>query len=137
MIPRRKVLTVDDSKTVRMIVRKVFRAHPFEIFEAENGREGLTMVAHERPALIFLDITMPEMDGIEMLTRLQADPELSSIPVTMLSAEGGRAHIDRVMSLGARAYIVKPFKPAELIETAERLLAETGSGGQNSGAVEK
>lgn len=126
MIPKRKILTVDDSKTVRMIVRKTFREQPYEIVEAENGVQGLEVARKEQPDLIFLDITMPLMDGVEMLTRLKSDPRLKEIPVTMLTAEGGQAHVGSVMQLGASAYILKPFKPAELVATATRFLGGPG-----------
>ena len=71
---RYKVLTVDDSKTVRIIVKKAFKPFDCEIFEAANGVEGLAVAAKENPDLILLDVTMPVMDGVEMLTKLKSDP---------------------------------------------------------------
>src|SRR5690606_29604241 len=87
---RYKVLTVDDSKTVRIIVKKAFKSYDCEIIEAANGVEGLAAAAKEQPDVILLDITMPVMDGVEMLTKLKADPATKAIPVVMLTAEGGR-----------------------------------------------
>ena len=66
-----KVLTVDDSKTIRMIVKKAFKDYDCEMFEAENGVEGLAIAAKEKPGLIVLDITMPVMNGIEMLEKIK------------------------------------------------------------------
>jgi two-component system cell cycle response regulator len=66
-----KVLTVDDSKTIRMIVKKAFQNYNVEITEAENGVEGLAAAAKIKPGLIILDITMPVMTGTEMLERLE------------------------------------------------------------------
>ena len=68
-----KVLTVDDSKTIRMIVKKAFQPYNCVVFEAENGVEGLAAATKEKPGLIILDITMPVMTGIEMLDRLKGD----------------------------------------------------------------
>ena len=119
---RNKVLTVDDSKTVRIIVRKAFKPYDCEILEAGNGVEGLAVAAKEMPDLILLDITMPVMDGVEMLTKLKADPQLKGIPVMMLTAEGGRDHVLKIAKIGVRDYIVKPFKEEVLIEKTGRII---------------
>lgn len=119
---RYKILTVDDSKTVRIIVRKAFRPFDCEILEAANGVEGLAVAAKEDPDLILLDVTMPVMDGVEMLTKLKADPALKGIPVMMLTAEGGRDNVLKIAKIGVRDYIVKPFKEDVLLEKAGRII---------------
>jgi two-component system cell cycle response regulator len=119
---RYKVLTVDDSKTVRIIVRKAFKPYDCDILEAGNGVEGLAVAAKENPALILLDVTMPVMDGVEMLTKLKSDPALKAIPVIMLTAEGGREHVLKIAKIGVRDYLVKPFKEEVLIEKCGRVL---------------
>ena len=119
---RYKVLTVDDSKTVRIIVKKAFKPFDCEILEAANGVEGLAVAAKETPDLILLDITMPVMDGVEMLTKLKSDPALKSIPVIMLTAEGGRDNVLKIAKIGVRDYLVKPFKEEVLIEKASRVI---------------
>ncbi|MFZ5494878.1 MAG: response regulator [Verrucomicrobiota bacterium] len=119
---RNKILTVDDSKTVRIIVRKTFKSYDCEILEAGNGVEGLALAAKAMPDLILLDVTMPVMDGVEMLTKLKADPQLKGIPVMMLTAEGGRDHVLKSAKIGVRDYIVKPFEEDVLIEKAGRII---------------
>ncbi len=119
---RYKILTVDDSKTVRIIVRKAFKTFDCEIFEAGNGVEGLAVAAKEMPDLILLDVTMPVMDGVEMLTKLKSDQALKGIPVMMLTAEGGRDHVLKIAKIGVRDYLVKPFKEDVLIEKAGRVI---------------
>ena len=119
---RNKIPTVDDSKTVRIIVRKAFKSFDCEISEAGNGVEGLAVAAKEQPDLILLDVTMPVMDGVEMLTKLKADAALKAIPVMMLTAEGGREHVLKIAKIGVRDYIVKPFKEEVLIEKAGRII---------------
>lgn len=119
---RNKVLTVDDSKTVRIIVRKAFKSFDCEILEASNGVEGLAIAAKDMPDLILLDVTMPVMDGVEMLTKLKADPQLRAIPVMMLTAEGGREHVLKIAKIGVRDYIVKPFKEDMLVDKAGRII---------------
>jgi two-component system cell cycle response regulator len=119
---RNKILTVDDSKTVRIIVRKAFKGYDCEILEAANGVEGLSVAAKDGPDLILLDITMPVMDGVEMLTKLKSDPITKGIPVIMLTAEGGREHVLKIAKIGVRDYIVKPFKEEVLVEKAQRII---------------
>jgi len=119
---RYKILTVDDSKTVRIIVRKAFKAFDCEILEAGNGVEGLAVASKEMPDLILLDVTMPVMDGVEMLTKLKSDQALKGIPVMMLTAEGGRDHVLKIAKIGVRDYLVKPFKEEVLIEKAGRII---------------
>lgn len=117
-----KILTVDDSRAVRIIVKKAFKAYNVEILESANGVEGLAMAAKQLPDLILLDVTMPVMDGVEMLAKLKADPSLKSIPVIMLTAEAGREMVLKIAKLGIRDYIVKPFKEDVLNEKVGRII---------------
>jgi two-component system, cell cycle response regulator len=119
---RYKILTVDDSKTVRIIVRKAFKGYDCDILEAGNGVEGLAIASKEMPDLILLDVTMPVMDGVEMLTKLKSDASLKAIPVMMLTAEGGRDNVLKIAKIGIRDYVVKPFKEEALIEKAGRII---------------
>ena len=77
-----KILTVDDSKTIRLIVAKAFKPFDCQIVEAASGVEGLEVAAREKPDIILLDVTMPVMDGFEMLTKLKADDALKGIPAS-------------------------------------------------------
>jgi CheY-like chemotaxis protein/anti-anti-sigma regulatory factor len=124
-----KVLTVDDSKTIRMIVKKALKPFDCEIFEAENGVEGLALAAREKPGLIVLDITMPVMNGVEMLKKLKAETALKGIPVIMLTAESGKENVLEIVKMGVSDYIVKPFQAEELIERAQKVVKlEPGKG---------
>lgn len=117
-----KVLTVDDSKTIRMIVKKAFTPYDCELFEAENGVEGLACAAREKPDLIVLDITMPVMNGAEMLERMRKEEALAKIPVIMLTAESGKENVMKIIKLGVKDYMVKPFKGEQLIERVLRIV---------------
>ena len=117
-----KVLTVDDSKTIRMIVKKAFQNYNVEITEAENGVEGLAAAAKIKPGLIILDITMPVMTGTEMLERLKGDANLKNIPVIMLTAESGKDNVLNIVKQGVKDYMVKPFKGEDLIERVSKLM---------------
>ena len=75
-----KILSVDDSRTIRLIVGKAFKPYECTVFEAGNGEEGLAAAAREKPDLIVLDVTMPIMDGVTMLTKLKEDETLKGFP---------------------------------------------------------
>ena len=111
-----KILTVDDDKTNRLIVKATLRPFACGILEAANGMQGLELAKRERPDLILLDCEMPIMDGMEMLARLKADPELRPIPIIMLTAESARANVLNIVKLGVRGYLVKPFQTDALLE---------------------
>lgn len=117
-----KILTVDDSKTIRMIVARAFKTFACEILEASDGVEGLSVVKREKPDIIILDYTMPIMDGVEMLTKLKSDPDLKSIPVVMLTAESGRDNVLKIAKLGVRDYLIKPFKEEIIVERVGRII---------------
>jgi two-component system cell cycle response regulator len=104
-----KILSVDDSRTVRCIVGAALLPYDCILCEAANGAEGLALARREKPDLIVLDVSMPVMDGITMLTYLKEDPELKEIPVLMLT--------------GAHDYLVKPFHGARLVEKMGRLVS--------------
>ena len=134
-----KILTVDDSKTIRMIVKKAFRPYNCEVFEAENGVEGLSAVGSVKPDLIVLDITMPVMNGIEMLEKLRNVPEFQEIPVIMLTAESGKENVMRIVKMGVKDYLVKPFKDVQLIEKAEKIVtleSKSSQGSKSDGGID-
>jgi len=117
-----KVLTVDDSKTIRMVVKRAFKDYDVELHEAENGVEGLALASKIKPGLIVLDITMPVMNGIEMLEKLKAEASLKDIPVIMLTAESGKDNVMKIVKMGVNDYMVKPFKGDQLIERVEKIV---------------
>jgi two-component system cell cycle response regulator len=117
-----KILTVDDSRTIRLIIQRAFRGHECVIFEAANGEEGLAAAARELPALIILDITMPVMDGVTMLSKLKQIPGLMEIPVIMLTAESSQETVERLKKLGAQDHLTKPFRDGQLMEKVARII---------------
>ena len=118
----KKILSVDDSRTIRLIVGRALRPYDCVLCEASNGEEGLAVAAREKPDLILLDVTMPVMDGVTMLTQLKEDPALKAIPVIMLTAESGRDNVIHIARLGVRDYLVKPFKEEQLIDKVSRIV---------------
>jgi DNA-binding response OmpR family regulator len=107
-----KVLTVDDSRAVRMLVSKNAKEMGLEVDEAEDGQQGLSKVAEESYDLIVLDVTMPVLDGPGMLKELRERG--NKTPVLMLTSESKRSIVASLMKMGIEDYILKPFKPDEL-----------------------
>ncbi|NNF98441.1 MAG: response regulator [Desulfobacteraceae bacterium] len=130
-----KVLSVDDSQTIRQIVKKAFEPYDCEIMEAQNGKEGLAMAESEKPDLIILDITMPVMTGIEMLAKLKDDPNLMQIPVIMLTAESGKEYVMQLVKMGVSDYMAKPFKGEQLIDRVKNFLDLDGLGKDSSDII--
>jgi len=120
-----KVLSVDDSRTMRLIVGRALLPFDCTICEASNGEEGLAAARAHKPDVIVLDITMPVMDGVTMLTKLKEDAELRKIPVVMLTAESSRENVLYIAKLGIRDYLVKPFKAEQLVEKLGRIVTLT------------
>ena len=118
-----KILSVDDSKAVRMLLARMFRPFDCELFEAANGEEGLAVAAREMPDLIILDYNMPVMDGVSMLRRMRENADLRRTPVIMLTAELSAENIAIVARLGVRDYVTKPFSEELLLAKAARAVS--------------
>ena len=120
MTPR--ILSIDDSKTIRLLLARLFRPFACELMEAANGEEGLTVATRENPDLIILDYNMPVMDGIAMLRKMREDPGLKRTPVIMLTADSGLQSLATVARLGVRDYVTKPFREEELLGKVGRII---------------
>ena len=117
-----KILSIDDSKTIRLLLARLFRPFDCEWLEAANGEEGLAVATRERPDLIILDYNMPVMDGLTMLRKLREDATLKRTPVIMLTADTGLQSLATVARLGVRDYVTKPFREEELLAKAGRII---------------
>jgi DNA-binding response OmpR family regulator len=121
------VLVVEDDEMVADVVRINLTAQGFEVLHAPNGAAALAAVAQERPALVLLDVMMPEMDGWTVLSRLRETTDTTSLPVIMLSAKAMPADQVRGYNLGANGYLPKPFSSAELIAKVEQVLQDANA----------
>ena len=117
-----RILSVDDSQTIRLLLARLFRPFVCEFFAAANGEEGLALAAAKQPDLILLDYNMPVMDGMTMLRRLREHPALKRIAVIMLTAEAGCENLAAVARLGVRDYLTKPFREEQLLAKAGRIV---------------
>lgn len=117
-----KILTVDDSKMVRMIVAKTFGPFKCTILEASDGAEGVATATREKPDLIFMDITMPNMTGLEALQMIRNTPGIAATPVVMLTAESDAQRLGTADQLKVAGYISKPFQGAQLVALTKRII---------------
>ena len=117
-----KILSVDDSRTMRMMVKRVFRPFHCELFEAADGMEGLEALITHQPDLIVLDYNMPVMDGVAMLRKMREHDNIKRTPVIMLTAEDSNEIISTVARLGVRDYIIKPFEDENLLSKVSRII---------------
>jgi DNA-binding response OmpR family regulator len=122
----KKVLIVDDEPNIVISVEFLMRREGFEVLVARDGEEGLARVQADRPDLVVLDVMMPKLDGFEVCKAVRADPTLAGVRILMLTAKGRAAEISKGLSLGADAYIPKPFATRELVAKVKELLG-TGS----------
>ena len=119
----KRVLIVEDQADIRKLIRMTLEFEPYEIHEAADGTEGLRLADQVKPDLILLDVMMPgEFDGLQVCTRIRANPSLRHTPVVLLTARGQNQDRDAGEQAGADQYLIKPFSPLQLIETIERLL---------------
>jgi len=113
--PIRKVLAIDDTPEIRMIITETLSLFGFETITAEDGATGIQLARESRPDLILCDIKMPKLDGYETLKQLREDDATATIPFVFLSGATDRITIRRGMELGADDYLTKPFTPKELL----------------------
>jgi two-component system chemotaxis response regulator CheY len=120
----KKMLTVDDSQSVRKLVKFTLKAKGFQVSSACDGLEALDLLKQEEFDAIILDINMPRMNGLEFLKQIKANDQYASIPVIMLTTEGQDDDKDKAVALGATAYMVKPFKPTQLLTLLEKIVPD-------------
>lgn len=112
-----KILIVDDSSTMRKIVMRTLRQAGYdgaEVLEASDGSEGLQVLEQGAVDLIFSDVNMPNMNGLDFVKALRGRGDAGSVPVVMVTTEGGQEAMDQAMELGANGYVVKPFTADKL-----------------------
>ena len=101
---------MDDSITVRELLSSTFNHANFRVEQARDGQEAWEKLRSGLPCdLVFCDVEMPRMDGLEFLSRLQEDPDLQDLPVAMLTSRGAARHRQMAVDLGAKAYFTKPY----------------------------
>lgn len=116
------VLIADDNRQIRMLVSASLRSGGYELLEAEDGETTLRTALDRHPDLILLDVTMPKLDGFEVLHFLRAKAETADTKVIMLTTAAMPADIQTGAQMGVSGYIIKPFQPADLRAAVEKVL---------------
>ena len=123
----KKVLIVDDEPNIVVSVEFLMQREGHEVATAADGQEAMELLAESRPDLLILDVMMPRKNGFEVCTEVRADARLSAMPILMLTAKGREAEMKKGLSLGADAYITKPFSTHELVTKVKELLGPEAS----------
>lgn len=117
----KKILAVDDSKTMRDMVNFTLKNAGYDVVEAEDGLKALSAVEGNKVDLVITDINMPNMDGVSLVRALRAKPEFKSTPILILTTEGGEEKKAAGREAGATGWIVKPFSPEKLIAVVNKV----------------
>jgi len=118
----KKILLVDDEPNIIMSLEYTFKKNNFEVFIARDGQEALDILQAEIPDVIILDIMMPNVDGYATIEFIKKDERLARCKILFLSAKNKESDIEKGMSLGADAYVTKPFSVKKLVEQVNELL---------------
>ena len=118
----RSILIVDDSSTIRQQTRALLEGHGFRIVEATNGAEGLEEVKKALFDLILVDVNMPVMNGLEMITHVRKLPDYQKTPIFVLTTESSGDTVRKGKAAGATAWVVKPFKADVLVPAIRKVL---------------
>lgn len=127
------VLVTDDSETVRKMIKRsleVAQVSVRAVFEAENGKDAIDVLKNESIDVIFLDLNMPVMNGVEFMKTAAVEGYLRGIPVIVITAEGSGVKRELLLSMGASEFVQKPFHPEDIRDTFKRALAERSSEGK-------
>lgn len=122
----KRILIVDDEPNIVISLEFLMMREGHEVRVARDGEAGLAAVRTHRPDLVVLDVMMPKLDGFAVLEAVRSDPTLAGTRILMLTAKGREAEQNKGLTLGADAYMPKPFSTRDLVDKVKELLALTG-----------
>ncbi len=117
----RKILAVDDSRTMRDMVSFTLKGAGFEVVEAEDGEDALTKLPGDKFDLVITDVNMPKMDGITLIRRLRETDTCKGVPILILTTESEETKRQEGRAAGATGWIVKPFDPDKLLQVVNKV----------------
>ncbi len=121
----KKLLIVDDEAHIRMLIEQTLEDledEGVELLFADNGEKALSIIQEERPDLVFLDVMMPKMNGMEVCQRVKKELKLTEVYIILLTAKGQEVDRQKGLDMGADRYMTKPFDPDEMFAIAEEIL---------------
>jgi len=116
------IMIVDDSASLRQVVAIALRSSGYDVIEGVDGVDALAKLKGQKVHLIISDVNMPNMDGLTFVTELKKKPEYKFTPVIMLTTEAGEDKKAAGQAAGAKAWIIKPFKPEQMITAVSKLI---------------
>lgn len=116
------IMIVDDSASLRQVVSIALRGAGYEVIEACDGKDGLSKLNGQKIHLIISDVNMPNMDGFTFVQNVKQQPSYKFTPVIMLTTEGSEAKKRDGQMAGAKAWVVKPFQPAQMLDAVSKLI---------------
>jgi len=122
----KKLLIVDDESHIRMLIEQTLEDledEGVELLFAENGQQALELIQKEEPNLVFLDVMMPKMNGMEVCQKVKKELNLSNVYIILLTAKGQEVDRQKGLEMGADRYMTKPFDPDEMLSIAEEILS--------------
>lgn len=117
------VLIADDEPNIVISLEFMMKREGHRVLVARDGTEALALIRSEKPALVLLDATMPELSGFDVCEAVRADPDIAGTRILMLTAKGRETDVARGLGVGADAYVTKPFATRELLERVREMLA--------------
>jgi len=118
----KRIMIVDDSVTVRQVLRLTLSNAGYELLEACDGEDALNVLSGESLDMMITDLNMPKLDGIELIRKVRQKPEYRFLPIVMLTTESADEKKQAGKSAGASGWIVKPFKPEQLLKVVKMVL---------------
>ncbi|MCM8734445.1 response regulator [Azospirillum sp. CT11-132] len=118
---KKKVMTVDDSRTMRDMVSFTLRGAGYEVVEAADGQQAMSAIAATKVDLVITDLNMPVMDGLTLIRKLRAIPAHRTLPILMLTTEADESKKAEGRAAGATGWIVKPFNPDKLVSVVQKV----------------
>ena len=118
----KRILTIDDSKTMRDMLMLTLAEAGFDVLQAVDGQDGLDVLVNERVDVVITDINMPRMDGYEVIRQLRSKPEHKDTPILVLTTESEADKRNLAREAGATGWMVKPFDPDRLVETVRKVV---------------
>lgn len=116
------IMTVDDSSSVRQMVGLTLKGEGYQVVEAVDGKDALAKVGGATIDMVITDLNMPNMDGIQLIRELRKLPAFKFVPIVMLTTESQAGRKQEGKSAGATGWIVKPFKPPQLLDVIKKVL---------------
>lgn len=118
----RKIMTADDSASMREMISFTLHNAGYDVVEAVDGADALSKMAVHQPQMLITDLNMPNMDGLELIRRVRANPQFKYVPIVMLTTESQDSKKQAGRAAGASGWIVKPFRGEQLVAVAKRFL---------------